>query len=74
MLLWCVINWCIVCNNRFYICISGLSGRGGRTVRVIPDCVILSPHCPVVFATIRAPHGGPDAALDCSARKARRFT
>jgi hypothetical protein len=28
------------------------------------------PDCPVVFATIGAPRGGPGAAPDCKARKA----
>jgi hypothetical protein len=26
LLLWCVIIWCIVCDSRFYVCVSGLSG------------------------------------------------
>jgi hypothetical protein len=32
---------------------------------------MVNPNCPVVFATIRAPHGGPGATSDYPAGKAQ---
>jgi hypothetical protein len=37
LLLWCVVNWCVACSNRVYICISGRSVAGDRTVQRAGD-------------------------------------
>jgi hypothetical protein len=35
-------------------------------------CPVVNPNCPVVFATIGAPHGGPGVASDSPAGKVGR--
>jgi hypothetical protein len=37
-------------------------------------CPVVNPNCSVVFATIRAPHGGPVVAPNCPVGKAGRST
>jgi hypothetical protein len=39
---------------------------------VYPVCPVVNPNCPIVFATIGAPRGGPGVVPDCPTGKAGR--
>jgi hypothetical protein len=54
----CVIIWCVVCDSRFCICVSGLSGGTSELV----GCVRF----------YRVPRSSPGAVPDCPAGKAGR--
>jgi hypothetical protein len=42
-------------------------------VYAYPVYLVVNLNCPVVFAIIGVPHGGPGVAPDCPAGKARWF-